>query len=84
MKGETVSKLASRAADLHAGDLERVRSELKGYASDLFREIEETPLPLLRAINHTIPLIDERNMYPFRLSRCPEPLRNLCVGNRYH
>lgn len=31
-------------------------------------DLEETPL---RAINHTIPLIDENKIYPWRPSRCP-------------
>ncbi|KAF8220658.1 hypothetical protein L208DRAFT_1416363, partial [Tricholoma matsutake] len=33
-------------------------------------------LPPLQAINHTVPLIDENKIYPWRPSRCPEALRS--------
>ncbi|KAJ6577869.1 hypothetical protein B0H19DRAFT_1020353 [Mycena capillaripes] len=32
-------------------------------------------LPLFRAINHTIPLIDKDKIYPWYPARCPEALR---------
>ncbi|KAG9221532.1 hypothetical protein CCMSSC00406_0009355 [Pleurotus cornucopiae] len=75
MKGAGVSTLSSRAMSLHEGNLEKVRKELREYAEPLCRTAEETPLPPLRAINHTIPLIDETKVYHWRPSRCPEPLR---------
>jgi RNase H-like domain found in reverse transcriptase/Reverse transcriptase (RNA-dependent DNA polymerase)/Integrase zinc binding domain/Retroviral aspartyl protease/Zinc knuckle len=55
--------------------IESVREELRQYAEPLCREMAETSLPPLRAINHTIPLIDESKTYSWRPSRCPEALR---------
>ena len=51
------------------------REILMTYAEPLFRKVEETELPPLRAINHTIPLIDENKTYHWRPSRCPEIFR---------
>ena len=39
-------------------------------------------LPPFRAINHSIPLIDETKIYPWRPSRCPEALRPLWVEKK--
>ncbi|KAG9227856.1 hypothetical protein CCMSSC00406_0008678 [Pleurotus cornucopiae] len=75
LKGAGVSTLSSRAMSLHEGNLEKVRQELRDYAEPLCKMAEETPLPPLRAINHTIPLIDKTKVYHWRPSRCPEPLR---------
>lgn len=55
--------------------LEKTRNELKKLAEPLCREVHETELPLFRAINHTIPLIDESKTYTWRPSRCPEAFR---------
>ena len=52
--------------------IESVREELHQLAKPLCKEISETDLPPLRAINHTIPLIDETKSYSWRPSRCPE------------
>ena len=51
------------------------REELMAYAKPLCRKVDETELPPLRAINHTIPLIDENKTYQWRASRCPEIFR---------
>ena len=56
-------------------DLGSVREELLRYAQPLCREVEETNLPPLRVINHSIPLIDEAKIYPWRPSKCPEAFR---------
>lgn len=45
------------------------------YAKPLCQEASDTELPPLCAINHTIPLIDEAAIYPWRPSWCPEALR---------
>ena len=55
--------------------IESVREELRQYADPLCREMEETDLPPLRAINHTIPLVDESKTYSWRPSKCPEVFR---------
>jgi hypothetical protein len=52
------------------------RRELMAYTMPLCRKVEETELPPLRDINHTIPLIDENKVYPWRPSRCPEVFRS--------
>ena len=54
---------------------EALRKELRQYAEPLCKEMEETDLPPLRSINHTIPLIDESKTYSWRPSRCPEAFR---------
>ena len=44
--------------------------------------MQETELPPLRDINHTIPLIDESKTYPWRPSRCPEAFREQWAEKR--
>jgi hypothetical protein len=55
--------------------IESAREELCQYADPICRDVSEMDLPPLRAINHTIPLIDESKIYPWRPSRCPEVFR---------
>ena len=62
--------------------MESVREELRRYADPLCKDMEETDLPPLRAINHTIPLIDESKIYSWRPSRCPEVFRAQWVEKR--
>lgn len=45
--------------------IESVRENLRKYADPMCKEVHETDLPLFRAINHTIPLIDESKIYPW-------------------
>src|SRR5882762_5170248 len=73
LKGNQVTMLSSLATDLTEVRL----SQLREYASDICKTAVETPLPPLRAINHTIPLIDETKTFPWRPSKCPAPLRPL-------
>lgn len=56
--------------------VEQACEELRRYAEPLCKEVSETELPPLRAINHTIPLIDEEKAYPWRPSGCPEAFRS--------
>ena len=58
------------------------REELMAYADPLCRVVEETELPPLRAINHTIPLIDEKKTYTWRPSKCPEIFREQWATKR--
>lgn len=51
------------------------RKLLMELAEPLCKDVADTGLPPLRAINHTIPLIDESVIYPWRPSRCPEVFR---------
>ncbi|KIM36975.1 hypothetical protein M413DRAFT_77523, partial [Hebeloma cylindrosporum] len=71
----TGTKLMAHAIAVGEGTLESAREELRQYAKPLCKDENETPLPPFRDINHTIPLIDETLKYPWRASRCPEPLR---------
>ena len=69
------TKLMAQAIDVGIDKLEQAREELRQYAEPLCKKMEETDLPPFRAINHTIPLIDEHKKYPWRPSRCLEPFR---------
>lgn len=51
----------SMSIEEHA--IQRARDEPRKYAKPLCKEMHETELPPLRAINHTIPLIDESQTY---------------------
>jgi hypothetical protein len=69
---------------LHPEDqsVDRARDELRRYADPLCREVDETDLPPFRAINHTIPLINENLTYTWRPSRCPEVFRPQWIEKR--
>lgn len=82
LKGDGVSKLASRAMEVLDETVERARDELRRYAKPLCLTADETPFPPLRAINHTIPLIDENKVYPWRPAKCPEALREQWTAKR--
>ena len=58
------------------------RTELLAYAEPLCRKVDETELPPFRAINHSIPLIDEGKTYQWRPSRCPEIFRKQWAEKR--
>ena len=58
------------------------RDDLMAYADPLCRNVDETDLPPLRAINHTIPLIDDKKTYQWRASRCPEIFRDQWAAKR--
>ena len=75
IRGDDVTRIASRAVEVLEENLEKARAELVEYARDLCKELDETDLPPFRAINHEIPLIDENKIYPWHPSRCPEVFR---------
>jgi hypothetical protein len=75
MKGDQVTTLESRMSEVWKDNLDNVRAQLEVLARPLCAKASETSLPPLHAINHTIPLIDEGKIYPWRPSCCPEPLR---------
>ena len=64
---------SSFVADIGISDAQEL---LMAYAEPLCRNVAETELPPFRAINHSIPLIDEDKVYPWRPSRCPEIFRS--------
>ena len=76
------TKLMASSISIQEQAIIDAREELKRYAEPLCKEMEETGLPPLRDINHTIPLIDEKKMYPWRPSRCPEAFRQQWAEKR--
>ena len=82
IKGNAVASIASRAMDISSVAIDRAREELIAYAEPLCKAASETGLPLFRAINHKIPLIDEKKVYPWRPSRCPEVFREQWAEKR--
>ncbi|SJL11792.1 uncharacterized protein ARMOST_15201 [Armillaria ostoyae] len=76
MVGDNVSQIRSQAMMVSEDVLKQVHAELQEYAAPICKTASETPLPPLQAINHTIPLIDEHKVYPWRPSQCPEAFRS--------
>ncbi|QRV77164.1 Pol polyprotein/retrotransposon [Ceratobasidium sp. AG-Ba] len=74
---ESAIVIESCAAELFEEQIEKRRQALREYGADLRKTMAETPLPPFRAINHTIPLIDEKKRYKTRTVRCPKPLEGL-------
>ncbi|TFK78922.1 hypothetical protein K466DRAFT_446438, partial [Polyporus arcularius HHB13444] len=75
--GEEVAVISAAVVDMLEGHLDRLRELLRAEAADLCQDGARTELPPLRAINHTIPLIDETKIYTWRPSKCPEALKPL-------
>ncbi|CAA7257324.1 unnamed protein product [Cyclocybe aegerita] len=63
--------------------VEKVCEELRARAEPLCRGVEDTELPPLCAINHTIPLIDPNRKYPWCPSRCLEAFRAQWAKKRH-
>ncbi|KAI0794515.1 hypothetical protein C8Q74DRAFT_1194175, partial [Fomes fomentarius] len=82
VEGKQVRVLESRAASVFADHLDAARQELRQYAQPICMDASDSPLPPLRAINHTIPLKDESKIYSWRPSRCPDALRALWIEKR--
>ena len=55
----------SAAADLLNDKLEELRTELRKDAEDLCTDLSKTALPPLRAVNHSILLIESHKVYRF-------------------
>jgi hypothetical protein len=80
--GPQVQVLEARSTELLEEKVEEAQRMLYALAKPLCAKASETALPPLRAINHTIPLIDPEKIYPWRPSRCPEALRPQWVEKR--
>ena len=78
----TDTKYLLGAMNLTDPEIVSARDQLMAYAGPICRSVEETELPPFRAINHTIPLIDESKTYPWRALRCPEIFREQWVEKR--
>lgn len=77
IRGPEVTSISSAAADIVEDQLQRLREQLKQEAMDLCPDTEHTSLPPMRAINHTIPLIDESKVYSYRPAKCPEAMKDM-------
>ncbi|KLO07353.1 hypothetical protein SCHPADRAFT_917267 [Schizopora paradoxa] len=77
LTGPDVATIQSRAAELAEPTLEALHTELMEYATPICKEVIDTPLPPLRAINHQTPLINKMKTYSWRPSKCSEPLKPL-------
>ena len=75
LNGPEMITVTSAATDLFNDELDGLRAELRKEAEDLCTDPSKTALPPLRAVNHTIPLIDRNKVYRFRPSKCPEAFR---------
>ncbi len=82
IKHGSESKPLANAINFEPDAVEAAREELRCYADPLCKEVDETELPPLRVINHTIPLIDESKTYPWRPSKCPEAFRQQWAEKR--
>jgi hypothetical protein len=77
LEGVATARIFANSTTLKADVLQAACEELMEYAKPICKTAAETGLPPLRAINHTIPLIDENKILAWRPSRCPEALRAL-------
>jgi len=68
------TKLMVHSMSLEDKAVDQAREELRPYADPLCKEVHETSLPPFWAINHTIPLIDDKKTYPWHPTKCPEAL----------
>ncbi|KAE9393817.1 hypothetical protein BT96DRAFT_753343, partial [Gymnopus androsaceus JB14] len=75
ISGDNVTSIETQAIHFEEEKITTVVEQLREYAKPICKTAAETPLPPLRRINHTIPLIDENKIYPWRPSRCPEAFR---------
>ena len=76
MKGPEITTITLAAADLLNEGLDDIRKLLRQEAEDPCPETSKTTLPPMRAVNHSIPLIDKGRIYRFRPSKCPEAFRD--------
>ena len=76
IEGPDIVTISSAAADVLNEKMDKQRVILRKEAEDLCADPSKTALPPFRAVNHTIPLIDERKVYRFRRSTCPEAFRD--------
>ena len=82
IRGPQVQALEARSVDLLDQAISEARDRLYTLAKPLCAKASETDLPPLRAINHTIPLIDISKVYPWRPSRCLEAMHPQWVEKR--
>ena len=69
MKRPEITTIPSVAAEVLNEGLDEIRRELRKEAEDLCPDTSKMDLPPMRAINHSIPLIDKNKKYHYRLSK---------------
>ncbi|KZP10171.1 hypothetical protein FIBSPDRAFT_913910 [Athelia psychrophila] len=77
LKGAQLLTLQRRYAELRLEQIAELRKRLVDYATEICKEAKDTPLPLFREINHTIPLIDENKCYVWRPVKWPKAMKPL-------
>lgn len=77
ISGSGVIRVSSIAADEVDARVKELRRELATEAEELCKGIDETPLPSLRDINHTISLTDEDKVDSECASKCPKAMKGL-------
>ncbi|KAI0077519.1 hypothetical protein K474DRAFT_1750949, partial [Panus rudis PR-1116 ss-1] len=82
LEGKQLRTLESRSAEIYEDRLEEARNHLREYAAPICKDASDSPLPPLRAINHTIPLKDPTKTYSWRPSKCPDAHRASWVEKR--
>ena len=65
IKEDTTTRVVVSGISVDDEEVERARTLLQEMAEPLCKDLEQIPLPPLCAINHTIPLIDEKKVYPW-------------------
>jgi hypothetical protein len=70
---ETINKMNQKGS-LMREDIPRVRKEWMKSNEDIMNGALEW-LPLLREVNHRIPIMDENKRYKYHSPRCPDPLK---------
>jgi hypothetical protein len=65
-------------------DIPRLRERWMELSVDIMSGVPEK-MPPLRAVNHRIPLIDEKKSYHYHLPRCPDAMKEQLIDkiNRY-
>ena len=76
MKGPKVTAISSAAADILNQGLDDTHKQLRQEAKDLCPDTSQMALPLIRAVNHMILLINDSRIYRFRLFKCPDTFCN--------
>lgn len=80
--GKHVRVLESRAADLLIENIDHLREQLRQYAAPICTDTSDSPLPPLREINHSIPLIDTTKVYSWCPVKCLDAHRESWIEKR--
>ncbi|KAJ7132031.1 hypothetical protein C8R44DRAFT_579311, partial [Mycena epipterygia] len=78
------TELKSEGAKLTDEDIPRLRDRWMEISKDIMSGVPET-MPPLCAVNHRIPLIDDKKIYNYHLPKCPDSMKDQLLDkiNRY-